>query len=132
VPQPPAGPTVKPAQPDVSALPVWDASALTRIVGDNPEAHARLLDKYLLTAKETVATICSSADGGQWIAVADQAHKLKSSSRSVGAMQLGALCESLEHAGRDNKADLCEALVQSVTQYYALVQAHIAEQRTAT
>jgi hypothetical protein len=47
-------------------------------------------------------------------------------------MQLGALCESLEHAGRDNKADLCEALVQSVTQYYALVQAHIAEQRTAT
>jgi signal transduction histidine kinase/CheY-like chemotaxis protein len=132
VPQPPAVPMVKSRQPDVSALPVWDASALTRIVGDNPTAHARLLDKYLLTAKETVAAIRSNADGGQWIAVADQAHKLKSSSRSVGAMQLGALCESLEHAGRGNKADLCEALVQSVTRYYALVLARITEQRSAT
>ena len=132
MPKTPTDPTVKPEHADVSALPVWDASALTRIVGDNPAAHVRLLDKYLLTAKETVASIRSSADGGQWIAVADQAHKLKSSSRSVGAMQLGALCESLEHAGRGNKADLCEALVQSVTQHYAQVQARIAEQRMAT
>jgi HPt (histidine-containing phosphotransfer) domain-containing protein len=128
----PATPTIKPEQPDVSAFPVWDASALTRIVGDNPAAHSRLLGKYLLTAKETVAAICSGADLAQWTAVADQAHKLKSSSRSVGAIQLGAMCESLEHAGRDNKVDLCVVLVHSVAQSYEQVLARIAEQRAVT
>jgi HPt (histidine-containing phosphotransfer) domain-containing protein len=123
-------PTVKLELPDVSALPVWDASALTRIVGDNPSAHARLLDKYLSTARETVAAIRSGRDGGQWTAVADQAHKLKSSSRSVGAMRLGALCEGLERAGRDSKVELCEVLVQSVMQNFEQVQARITEQRT--
>jgi CheY-like chemotaxis protein/HPt (histidine-containing phosphotransfer) domain-containing protein len=125
-------PSVKSAQADVSALPVWDANALTRIVGDNPAAHARLLDKYLLTASDTVATMRSCADAVQWTGVADQAHKLKSSSRSVGAMKLGALCESLERAGRGNKADLCAVLVQSVEQSYTQVLARITAQRTAT
>jgi HPt (histidine-containing phosphotransfer) domain-containing protein len=64
--------------------------------------------------------------------VADQAHKLKSSSRSVGAMQLGALCESLEHAGRENKVDLCGVLLHSVAQCYVQVLAHIAEKSAAT
>ncbi len=133
--RPPAGdeatatpPALKPAQPDVSALAVWDAGALTRIVGDNPAAHARLLDKYQLTAGETIAAMQTCASGGQWTGVADQAHKLKSSSRSVGAMQLGALCESLEHAGRANKADMCELLVQSVLQSYPQVLACISGQ----
>jgi CheY-like chemotaxis protein len=124
--------TVNQELPNVSTLPVWDASALTRIIGDNPVAHARLLDKYLVTAKEAVAAIRSSAVGGQWTAVADQAHKLKSSSRSVGAMQLGALCESLEHAGRENKVDLCGVLLHSVAQCYVQVLAHIAEKSAAT
>jgi CheY-like chemotaxis protein len=114
-------PALKPAQPDVSALAVWEAGALTRIVGDNPAAHARLLDKYLLTAGEAIAAMQACASGGQWTGVADQGHKLKSSSRSVGAMQLGALCESLEYAGRANKADMCELLVQSVLQSYTQV-----------
>jgi HPt (histidine-containing phosphotransfer) domain-containing protein len=124
--------TVKLELPDVSAMPVWDASALIRIVGDNPAAHARLLDKYLSTARETVAAISSSGGSGQWTAVADQAHKLKSSSRSVGAMQLGALCESLERAGRDSKSELCAVLVQTVVQNFEQVQARITEPRTTT
>jgi HPt (histidine-containing phosphotransfer) domain-containing protein len=120
------------APPDVHALPLWDPSALTRIVGDNPAAHARLLDKYLLTAGETVATMRSCADEANWAGVAEQSHKLKSSSRSVGAMQLGALCESLEQAGRGNEAPLCAMLVQLAARSYAQVLARITEQRTAT
>jgi HPt (histidine-containing phosphotransfer) domain-containing protein len=91
-----------------------------------------LLDKYLLTAGETVTALRACADADQWTGVADQAHKLKSSSRSVGAMQLGALCESLERAGRGNKADLCAVLVQSVEQSFAQVLARITAQRKAT
>ena len=125
-------PVAKPKQPDVSALAVWDANALKRVVGDNPAAHVRLLDKYLLTAKEILAAIRGGAESRRWSDVADQAHKLKSSSRSVGALQLGALCESLERAGRSNNADLCMVLVQSVAQSYEQVVARIAEQRAVT
>jgi HPt (histidine-containing phosphotransfer) domain-containing protein len=113
--------------PDVGALPLWDPGALTRIVGDHPAAHARLLDKYLLTAGQTVTAMRSCAEAANWNALAEQAHKLKSSSRSVGAMQLGALCESLEHAGRGNKANLCAVLVHSVVRSYAQVQERIAQ-----
>jgi HPt (histidine-containing phosphotransfer) domain-containing protein len=125
-------PSFNPVHTDVSALPVWDGSALTRIVGDNPAAHSRLLDKYLLTAGETVTSMRNCANAVQWTGVADQAHKLKSSSRSVGAMQLGALCESLERAGRGNKGDLCLMLVQLLEQSYAQVLKRISEQRTAS
>jgi CheY-like chemotaxis protein/HPt (histidine-containing phosphotransfer) domain-containing protein len=125
-------PGIQPAPADVSALPVWDASALTRIVGDNRAAHARLLDKYLLTAGETLTTLRSCADACQWTDVADQAHKFKSSSRSVGAMQLGALCESLERAGRGNGGDLVATLVQSVEQCFAQVRSQISAHRPAS
>ena len=91
-----------------------------------------MLDKYLLTAGETVATMRSCADEANWAGVAEQSHKLKSSSRSVGAMQLGALCESLEQAGRGNEAPLCAMLVQLAARSYAQVLARITEQRTAT
>jgi HPt (histidine-containing phosphotransfer) domain-containing protein len=106
---------------------MWDSSALTRIVGDNPAAHARLLDKYLLTAGQTVDTMRNCADEANWNTLAEQAHKLKSSSRAVGAMQLGALCESLEHAGRANKVNLCAVLVHSVARSFAQVQERIAQ-----
>jgi CheY-like chemotaxis protein len=117
---------------DASAMPVWDVRALTRIVGDNQAAHARLLDKYLLTAGETLATLRSCADASQWTSAADQAHKLKSSSRSVGAMQLGALCESLERAGRGSGGDQCATLVQSVEQCFAQVRSQISAHRSAS
>jgi HPt (histidine-containing phosphotransfer) domain-containing protein len=139
---PPAVPLARPAvaelpgiplvPADASALPVWDVRALTRIVGDNQAAHARLLDKYLLTAGETLATLRSCADASQWTSAADQAHKLKSSSRSVGAMQLGALCESLERAGRGSGGDQCATLVQFVEHCFAQVHSQISAHRSAS
>jgi HPt (histidine-containing phosphotransfer) domain-containing protein len=125
-------PGLPPVPADIRALPVWDVRALTRIVSDNQAAHARLLDKYLLTAGETLTTLRSCADACQWVGVADQAHKLKSSSRSVGAMQLGALCESLERAGRGNGGDLCATLVQSVAVCFAQVHSQISDHRSAS
>ncbi len=122
----------RPVQPDTLAPVAWDDAALSRIVGDNPAAHVRLLDKFLLTAREALASIQSLAAGAQWAAVADQAHKLKSSARSVGAMELGTLCEALEHEGRGKEAAVCAALVQSVVQSYAQVDTHIRERRAAT
>ena len=57
-------------------------------------------------------------------AVAKAAHKLKSSSKSVGALQLGEVCEKLEAAGNSNNwneieklAPIVEPLMQEVKKY---------------
>jgi CheY-like chemotaxis protein len=106
-------------------LTVWDEEALARIVGNNQAAHARLLGKYQSTARETVVDIGLCAEHGQWSNAADLAHKLKSSSRSVGAMRLGGLCEALERAGRLDNAPACLALAQWVAEAFAEVDARI-------
>jgi PAS domain S-box-containing protein len=106
----------------VQALPVWDGFALQRIVGDNTATQSRLLDKYLLTANETVTDIRIAAVAEQWLAIVELAHKLKSSSRSVGAMQLGSLCEDLERAGRSSSDSACHALAELVIQGFEAAQ----------
>jgi CheY-like chemotaxis protein len=80
------------------ALPLWDPLALQRIVGDNSATQSRLLTKYLATAETTIQEILQALRESEWVQAAALGHKLKSSSRSVGAMQLGALCEALERA----------------------------------
>jgi len=111
--------------PDLNSFPVWDSTALSRIVGDNVATQKRLQGKYLVTAGETVAAIRSGAANAEWPVVAELAHKLKSSSRSVGAMQLGALCEALERQGRAGVGEACAQLAPMVLQGFETVQALI-------
>jgi CheY-like chemotaxis protein/HPt (histidine-containing phosphotransfer) domain-containing protein len=84
---------------------VWDAGTLTRMVGDQPEMHRRLLDKFLLNSEEHVAAIVSAVAAGDLDTVAGVAHKMKSAARTVGALQLGALCQVLETSGRAGDID---------------------------
>jgi PAS domain S-box-containing protein len=100
----------------VQILPVWDDSALQRVVGNNVETRTRLLDKYLLIAGDTMASLRDAADAAQWSVVAELAHKLKSSSRTIGAMQLGSLCEQLEQAGRVPSGGISLQLAELVIQ----------------
>jgi CheY-like chemotaxis protein/HPt (histidine-containing phosphotransfer) domain-containing protein len=118
-------PVIPAAVAGVEALPVWDANALKRIVGDNQATQTRLLDKYLLTAGETIASLRNAASASQWPQAGELAHKLKSSSRSVGAMRLGALCEALEREGRAGTPGACQALVALVIQGFSEVETRI-------
>jgi CheY-like chemotaxis protein len=109
----------------VQTLPVWDKAALQRIVGDNVVTQTRLLDKYLLSAVEIIESIRNAVIAAQWSAVAELAHKLKSSSRTVGAMHLGSLCESLEQAGREPSGGTSHQLAELVIHSFNEVQACI-------
>jgi len=94
-------------------------------VGNNQATQSRLLDKYLLTANETIVALRSAAAADQWPQAGELAHKLKSSSRSVGAMRLGALCEALEREGRAGSPGSCQALVALVIQGFSEVEGRI-------
>ena len=52
-------------------------------------------------------------------------HKLKSSSRAIGAMDLGELCANLESAGRNNAWSEIEQLYPQLNPAMAAVVAYI-------
>jgi HPt (histidine-containing phosphotransfer) domain-containing protein len=109
----------------VPDLPLWDPDALQRVVGDKRATQTRLLEKYLQSTQEIVTALGDAADTSQWTAMVELAHKLKSSSRAVGAMRLGGLCDALEHAGRAAHSSECLALATQVAQGFAEVRACI-------
>jgi HPt (histidine-containing phosphotransfer) domain-containing protein len=96
-------------------LPVWDNSALTAVVGDNPGMHQRLLAKFLVNAHRQLAQIQSAVATAQIDQIASVAHTLKSAARTVGAMALGELCQQIEASGRDaSQQQHCLALCQDL------------------
>jgi HPt (histidine-containing phosphotransfer) domain-containing protein len=59
-----------------------------------------LLEAFLHSARRQAAELNAASVAGDARQVGALAHKLKSSSRSVGALRLGDLCEDLEETGR--------------------------------
>jgi PAS domain S-box-containing protein len=97
--------------PDVE-LPVLDGDALTRQVGnDDPGLVAEFRRRYTAAAQSTIAEVLVAANQADWVRVGDLAHRLKSSSRVVGAMRLGACLHALEQAGHASDAETARTLV---------------------
>ena len=77
-----------------------DIDVLKGIVGDDPEIVRELLSDYQQSVGRLAAELRSHCDAGRGREAGAIAHKLKSSSRSVGALMLGDLCAELENAGK--------------------------------
>jgi HPt (histidine-containing phosphotransfer) domain-containing protein len=93
--------------PPVAATPsfaVLDRAVLPTLIGDDSALVAEFLHDYRISAQQTAAEIRAALVRNDWKAVADGAHKLKSSSRSVGALALGESCAQLEQAGKTQDA----------------------------
>jgi len=93
---------------------IWHLDTLVALVGNNPPTLARLLQKYLLNAREQASDIQRLLATNELAALGQVAHTLKSASRSTGALGLGALCQALELAGKAGDATRCTALVQQL------------------
>ena len=83
------------------------------------------LSELLATARAQAAKILASCATSDNARVGFVAHKLKSSSRSVGALALGDLCADLEnasHAGsRDDLLDLCQRFARAMSDVDACI-----------
>lgn len=99
---------------DFTEFPVWNATTLTRLVGDNPHMHLRLLEKFLVSAQSQVNTIHSAAAAGDTTTLYKVAHALKSAARTVGTIQLGELCHEMEIAGKANNIRHCTILAEQL------------------
>jgi CheY-like chemotaxis protein/HPt (histidine-containing phosphotransfer) domain-containing protein len=82
------------------ATPVLDVTVLKNLVGDDPGTVLEFLSEYLDSAsgqRKELRAVIAANDVKRVDAIV---HKLKSSSRSVGALALGDLCAEMESAGK--------------------------------
>ncbi len=83
-----------------SAIPtapvVFDNGVLKVFVGDDPETIVELLNDYLESIKLTRQQLTDALNQANASEATSIAHRLKSSSRSVGALRLGDWCAQLE------------------------------------
>jgi signal transduction histidine kinase/DNA-binding response OmpR family regulator len=92
---------------------VVDVSVLVGLVGDDVETVHEFLTEFLRTARAQATEIVASCDANDNRGVETVAHKLKASSRSVGALELGDLCAELEKASRiGDRSEIAKWCVQ--------------------
>jgi signal transduction histidine kinase/CheY-like chemotaxis protein/HPt (histidine-containing phosphotransfer) domain-containing protein len=103
---------------------VVDVGVLQGLVGDEPATVREFLCDYLASARRLSSELRRACATGNTHEVAAIAHKLKSSSRAVGAIELGDRCAELENAG---KAGNRPAIVQRMTRFEAALASVEAE-----
>ncbi len=91
-------------------LAVLDTAILPSLIGDDPALIAEFQQDYLSAAQTEAKEIRDALAQGEWRVVGEGAHKLKSSSRSVGAMALGEVCARLEQAGKAVDAEAAKMI----------------------
>ncbi|RJG02459.1 PAS domain S-box protein [Noviherbaspirillum sedimenti] len=85
------------AAPEAAAV---DVNVLKGLVGADDDAVRELLADYRAIARQQAVELRHELDAGNIGLVGAIAHKLKSSSQSVGALALAAVCAELERAGK--------------------------------
>jgi HPt (histidine-containing phosphotransfer) domain-containing protein len=91
-----------PAEADLvsDASSVLDLSELNALFGDDVEVLNQLLGEFVTSLDQGIAAMLSGFDVDDFEGVRGEAHKLKSSARTVGAHTLADLCLELELAGK--------------------------------
>lgn len=75
-----------------------DRAVQRQVIGDDPDLLQELVLDYLASSRAQLAELRRLIDQGDLAAAAETAHKLKSSSRAIGASGLGEEVESFEQA----------------------------------
>lgn len=113
---------------------VLDETALGKLRELDPEGRAGIVARVLRTYETSLLrTLASLAEAGQAADVTEvrhHAHTLKSSSASVGALALSALCAQAEALAREARASelppVLQALQEEGQRVMAAVQAMLA------
>jgi EAL domain-containing protein (putative c-di-GMP-specific phosphodiesterase class I)/signal transduction histidine kinase/DNA-binding response OmpR family regulator len=78
-----------------------DTKVLTQSTGDKPELHRHLLQSYWQALDNEIDNVQQAFAWKNHEQIAEYTHKLKSSSRSLGAMIMANICEQLETAANE-------------------------------
>ena len=104
---------------------VLDIGTLKSMVGDEEIVVHEFLEHFLSAARKAADELRDACGSGDYKRVSAVAHKLKSSSRSVGAIALGDFCAELENAGKAEHAATIEQCWYRVEAAVIAVETHI-------
>jgi len=107
---------------------IVDISVLKRLVGDDDATVREFLSDFLSAARAQAAEIIACCAAQDHRGVGSVAHKLKASSRSVGALALGDLCAELENASRAGSPAEISAQCRRFAQAMRVVDERLVEQ----
>jgi HPt (histidine-containing phosphotransfer) domain-containing protein len=96
-------------------LPSYDDTVLIRMLDGDAQLASEILGEFLVALTRGAEVIGAAFVAGRGIELAESAHRLKSSARTVGAMQLGELCERLEDGAKRGSPDSVRRLISAVT-----------------
>ncbi|MET0092241.1 MAG: PAS domain S-box protein [Sedimenticola sp.] len=82
-----------------------DLRQLKNVLGNDPAVQRSFLSKFITQAEPVVGAILSAIEAEEWTEMTQQAHKLKSSSKAIGAMALSELCARIEDSGKKGEVD---------------------------
>jgi HPt (histidine-containing phosphotransfer) domain-containing protein len=102
---------------DHADIPVLDAAVVAELrdaTGGDDEFVLDLVATFVEETQANIDGIAAAADARDVTAIVRPAHTLKSSSASVGAMRLSAICRDIETAGRESRANGMSEAVQLV------------------
>ncbi|MCM2320322.1 MAG: PAS domain S-box protein [Pseudomonas sp.] len=105
------------AGPATAAVALVDSAALTALVGEDNEMIREILGDYLDALRSLAPTLHEAFEHNDIDAIDALAHRLKSSSRAVGATPLGQLCAALEQAIKNGDS---AALARGIAEFAPL------------
>jgi PAS domain S-box-containing protein len=109
--------------PTVSEIPMAvNINVFKTLTGINDETMIQsFLHDFRLSAEKIAMELRTRHAAGELAAIGALAHKLKSSSRTMGALALGDLCEEMERAGKNENSSGLVELMEKFEQELAMV-----------
>lgn len=104
---------------------VLDQSALARLIGDDPALILTFLKEFVSPAARDLSRIETAFAARSASDIAAVAHRLKSSSRSIGAETLADLCTELEPAGNTEAWATIEICVARLPATFTALESRI-------
>lgn len=102
-----------------------DVRVLEKLIGTDPALILEFLGDFQRSATEIVRKLQLACRSGDATVASAQAHKLKSSARSVGALALGDLCEAIEAGVKDDDFESRLLLLDDFERELAAVNAFL-------
>ncbi|MBL4774675.1 MAG: response regulator [Mariprofundus sp.] len=99
-----------------------DASSLRQLRLDMGFGIGLILDTYVEELPKQRDALIAAIEAGDADELRRCGHRLKGSSRSVAAQELGELCYTFEQLGQSNDLDAASALIENFKQYVEQVQ----------
>ncbi|MBW1645876.1 MAG: response regulator [Deltaproteobacteria bacterium] len=95
----------------------------------SPDILEKIITIFLTNTPKLLEKIRQGVAAGDGEAVQQAAHPLKSSSASLGAMRMAAICRELEVRGRERRLEDSEPLLASLEEEFVLVSRELEELR---